>query len=164
MDELERILDSETDLGCIVRKIQLRNGHYLIKKESIPEKVSLLSMPEIVLRKSVTNLVVIKGRIIIASAPYQPWVQQSVYEWNEAVGQQLRREKPIRCAEVVDPPLRSGDGVMYQSYNVGKVRVEGLDEELVIVRDIDILCSFDWKHQRKVQVSDFALTRGKVTC
>jgi co-chaperonin GroES (HSP10) len=85
-------------------------------------------------------------------------VFKSEHYWHAAYEQTVTKQVPKgKCHKEVLSGLKPGDIVMYNSYNVGKIRVHGLPDDMMIIRDIDILAT--GPASADIELGEFAMTR-----
>lgn len=161
---MEDLLSLETDLGCTVDQLRFVGGHMLVRKLRVPDTSSgefgrRIHLPGVFVRRSVKNLTLIKAEIIRES---EPWLSR--HTGKRVVGLDTKTGRwvykyPTKPGVIVPPVARIGEGILYNGYNVGAVRVYGLEEPLVIVRAIDIEAVFPMACVHEIQIGDFALSR-----
>ncbi len=97
-----------------VSKYRMQPGYFIVRKLQLAETTKGgIVLPESVRKKSVGNLVSIQAKILNA---------------------------PAKGRDGKDSPVRAGDTIIYNSYNVGKltVQVDGQMVELPVIREMDI--------------------------
>jgi len=97
-----------------VARYRLLPGKYIVRKLQLPETTKGgIILPPIVRKKAVGNLHWIAGKVLAA---------------------------PTKGRDGGESPIRTGDTIIYNSYNIGKlsVWVDGEMVELPVVREIDI--------------------------
>jgi hypothetical protein len=144
----------KTEFGVPVKKIRLLNGHNLVYKIPRADTTGSLKLPDTYVRKSVRNLIAIKGLVIKVTEPYRPKVSKIIYVYNSAYNEQLPRSIVKDCKKPIEAVLTPGEFIVYNSYNVGMVAVEGLPEPLVIVRDIDLFVAYQAAVDGTVELGD----------
>ncbi len=173
---LEEILDMVTHHGDTVRSTSMRNGHYLVQKYCKDNRTSGgLYLPDIHVKRTISNLHAIIGRIIIPSAPWKyhhqfPFSKKSPYEgqsgehideiqhrWKNK--QKYRKENSEKICDPKD--LAQDSHMVYNSYNVARILVEGLIEPLVVVRYVDIELLIPKGELSKVTLGDASMRSGR---
>lgn len=156
---LDSFLDLETDAGVPVRDFRLQNGHLLIYKIPMDEftaGVVPLKLPDKYRTRAIRNVVAIKGFVVRSSEPYCPQRAKTSWVWDKKAGQSMPKHTLITFPRV-EAEVQAGDCVMYNSYNIAHIRVTGLVEPLVIIREIDMFAVWDPKYNKEVELSDHAL-------
>jgi co-chaperonin GroES (HSP10) len=162
--ELKDILDLKTVSGYPVRKLRMRGGHNLLMKLRIPGSTDKgLLLPDRFTRRSIENVVSTKGLVVIASEPFRPKLLKTKYKWNNALSCPTPHSETRDAQFMVESSVQAGDHVLYTSYNIGKVEVVGLDEPLVIVREIDIIASFAADYDSHVELGDHTMNTTYTT-
>jgi hypothetical protein len=151
-------LDRWTDLDCKVKDIKLVNDHYLVYKIKAENKSSgkggtKILMPDIFVEKSIRNLSIIKGLVVKASDPFRSRIVRKRLVGFDVVTGNWTPKAIVKVGTVQQPVVAQGDGILYNSYCVGKVAVEGYEEPLVIVRGIDIEASFPMEVSDSISLS-----------
>lgn len=172
--DLEGFLNLETEFGYPVRDLELRNGMYLVWKVPMSEQSKGRQGKPIFLaaqyrRRAVGNLVAIIGYVIRVSAPWlgsrskKHWVNlpEHVAERDGLPGTMRPRYKTKTCGEF-QPQLKPGRAILYNSYNVGQIFVPALNENLVVVREIDVMAHFAAESIASYELGEFALSREHV--
>jgi hypothetical protein len=157
--DLSFFMDLEADGGVKVRDYRLQNGHYLVFKIPMADLTSgvvPLVLPDIYKKRAVKNVVAIKGFVLRSSEPYCPVRAKTYWEWDEKAGQQMPKHK-LKTFPQTEAEVRPGDCVLYSSYNIAHIAVNGLLDPLVIIREIDMLTVWDPKDDDSIQLSDHAL-------
>jgi len=164
----EELQALETEYGRPISSFHMRNGHYLVLKVEIEtmtdgthgEPIALAGTTK---RKSVGNLHAVRGLVLRATSRFVVKRARKKYRWKwkwaGKMQPRLNREGywvPYNVVEK-DAEVQVGEGVVYNSYNVGKISVEGLRDPLVIVREMDIVASFDREYMANVDLTDLAL-------
>lgn len=172
--DLQEFLSRDTEYGCKVKDLQPKNGTYLIWKIPMSEESSGKQGAKIYLapqfrRRQVRNLVSILGFVVSVSEPFRmlhsrkKWVSLPEAEAaKDGLPGTIRPRYTVRHGVVTNPQVKAGDCVVYSSYNLGRVNVIGLDEPLVVVREIDVLARFPVEKIEDYELADFALTRSHV--
>lgn len=147
MAKVSEILEMLTSTGYRVGDLRMMNGNHLVQKLRMDNELEFSSgkkmlLPDVHTRKSIGNLVAIKGLVIVPSIPWRPKVLKTKYEYSEIHGTPIPKSKVVNTGALVSTSLQSGDGIVYNSYNIGKIEVVGLDEPLVIIREIDMMSQF----------------------
>lgn len=163
--EKRELLERTTSLGCKLKDIRLQNGHCLVLKvRSATTSKGGIELPDTFTKKSVGNLKALKGVILSASQPYRRHSKYRKVEFSHAYGESIWRSHPRKCGGMsvfasaeCPPAVTDGDAVVYNSYNVGKIQVDGCEEDVCIVRECDILCRFPAEKIDDVNLSDFAV-------
>lgn len=144
-DGLDEFLSRETSLGVPLSRLRMQSGHFLVCK--VPEDRwtagrdgASIALPEVHRTKSVRNLVSIRGVVVRASEPWTP-TQARYVQARDARGQPVKRSV-VEHLPVAHSTIKPGDFIVYESYNCGQIAVDGAPNTLVIVREIDILCTF----------------------
>jgi co-chaperonin GroES (HSP10) len=100
----------------------------------------------------------IKGLVVSASEPWQPKHKKRRYIGLDTKSGSYQYQYDFVSGPFFAGDISVGDGIIYNSYNVGKVKLIDCDEELVIVRSIDIEAVFPMESVDTVQVGDHAMT------
>lgn len=154
--EFEEILEAECEYGYPVKDIQTFGGIHLIYKVPLEDRGSLL-LPEIVKQKSIKNIIFIRGLVISGSEPFRRKHKTKEIVWDNAI-QDWKVEWTVWDAETAYPSsVQTGDGILYTSYNLGSVRVDGLREPLPFVRETDIVSRIPRKDMPRVTLTQKAL-------
>ena len=183
--EVDYFLDLETDFGCQVRDLRMKNNHYLLWK--IPMEAmsdgshgDQIHLPDIHRRRKIGNLVTILGFVILKTGTYFPKftkhdIERENQEMQIAVWEAEVAEKRGEKAQQYTPrphfkvkmgnnrvpgDIEPGDAVVYNSYNIGQIEACGLREPLCIVRGIDVESVFPAEGASQVELGDFAMTRA----
>jgi hypothetical protein len=147
------------DFRCRVGDISMRNGHYLVLKVETPALTDgahgdPIHLPGTHTVKSTRSMVCIRGLVLRSGTPYLKrglrWTENPVTK---------RPRSEVCDLGIVEPQVQAGEGIIYQSYNAGKIRVNGLTQPLVIVREIDVECHFPREMMRHVDIGDFAKSK-----
>ncbi len=104
----------ERQLIKAVSKYRMQPGYFIVRKLQFTETTKGgIVLPEVVRKKAVGNLVSIQAKILNA---------------------------PAKGRDGKASPVRLGDTIIYNSYNVGKltVRVGGEMVELPVIREMDV--------------------------
>lgn len=139
--DLEKFLDMETEFGWKLRDVTTFNGHHLVYKVPTQE-TGLVILPDLYKKKSVKNIVMIRGFVICSSGPFNRKSAKRTYVWDRKAEQNKLKWVVREANNPFPSEVQPGDGILYMSYNVGKVKVVGMSEPLVMVREIDIVAKF----------------------
>ena len=143
-----------TEFGVPVKQVRLLNGNNLVYKIPSADTLGMFKLPDTYVRKSVRNLIAIKGLVVKVTEPYVPKVAKIVYVFNAAYNEPIPRSIVKDCKRPIDAVLTPGEFIVYNSYNVGTVSVVGLPEPLVIVRDIDLFVAYPPEVDSTVELGD----------
>ncbi len=170
--ELDEFLYRQTDYGCMVKDLELQNGHYLVWKipmaeQSKGEHGAPIDLPDNYRRRQVGNLVAIMGFVIASSAPFRTkhakkyWkvVSEAEASRDQLPGLERPRYK-VRSGIMAEPQVQPGSAIVYNSYNLGFIEIVGLQEPLTLIREIDVLARFSVDRVPAYELGDFALTRN----
>jgi len=149
----------ETDAGVRVRNLRLQNGNFLVYKipmDDFTKGVVPLALPDQYKKRAIKNVVAIKGFVLRSSEPYNVVRAKQYWVWDEKAGQQMPRYK-LKTLPKVKAEVKPGDCVLYNSYNVAHIKVSGLVEPLVVIREIDMLAVWSPKDNDAVELSDHAI-------
>jgi hypothetical protein len=148
--------------GAKVRSIKLLNGHALVWKIPMPEKVGPLHMPDQYRKRAVGNLCSIKGLILKVSEPWTRKKVKTTWAFDIKAGQDMPTHK---VSDDVHGPssIRAGDCMLFNSYNMGHIVVKEMDDYLVLVREIDMEAVWTPDYDDQVELSTWAMTHGKAT-
>lgn len=157
MMKLDHFLDLETDTNIKIRDIKMRGGHFLVYKIPMPEN-DFIALPDVYKARAIRNVVAIKGLVLRHSAPFRPKRAKQYWEWDTSgdYPREVPKYKVVDLPET-ESPVKAGDVILYNSYNIAKVEVSGLLEPLVIIREVDILASWELEYDDRVQLGDHAL-------
>ena len=140
---LDHFYALKTEQGWSLGNFCSINGHHLVYKIPVADTTELgIALPEYYRKKATKNVVMIRGFVICASLPWHRKYTHKRMVWD------IKTESWKTVWRVWDSAIPqpsdfgSGIGVLYNSYNVGKVKVPGLPEPLVVVRDIDVEATF----------------------
>lgn len=149
-----------TETGCKVSDIQPLNGHFLIYKIMLPKKSDGgITLPYHYRRRSIKNVSMILGFVLKSSQPWRRKFNRKTMVWDHRTESWKANWKVWDGKESYPSDIPEGVGVFYNSYNVGKLKVQGLDEPLVHIRHIDILATFPIENWSDVQVGGKAMER-----
>jgi hypothetical protein len=119
------------------------NGHHLVYKIPVDQETGKgIVLPEQYRRKATKNVVMIRGFVLRASAPWNRKHSKKRMIWDNQTESWKADWDVWDAAEPRPSDFEDGVGILYNSYNVGKVKVRGLPEPLVVVRDIDVEAIF----------------------
>jgi len=164
----EEIQALQTEYGRPVSAFRMTNGNNLVMKVEIEAMTDgthgeSIALAGTTMRKSVGNLHAVRGLVLRNSAPFVVKSARKKHRWKWGwAGKMHVREKrehywvPYRIA-VTEPALHENEGIVYTSYNVGKIAVEGLRDPLVIVREMDVVAAFDREYMADVDLTDLAM-------
>lgn len=142
MRSLEEFLSLEMENGWKVRDCFPIQGHHLVYKVPV-EKIGIIHLSEGLAKKSIRNIMMIRGLVIKASPPFRRVYSKKSVIWdNEKSDWAVKWPKQYGRGEYPSD-VKDGDAIMYMSYNVSKIRVHGLREPLVVIRDLDVVSTFD---------------------
>jgi hypothetical protein len=147
--DLDKFLDMETEYGWKLRDVELFYGHHLVYKIPTQETGKVI-LPDIYKKKSVKNIVMIRGFVIRTSNPFNRKIARKDYIWDRKAGQLALKWVVREANNPIPSDVRPGDGILYMSYNVGKVKVVGMSEPLVMVREIDVVARFPSNQAQRV--------------
>jgi hypothetical protein len=170
--ELDEFLYRQTDYGCMVKDLELQNGHYLVWKipmaaQSKGEEGKPIDLPDNFRRRQIGNLVAILGFVVASPSPFRAkhakryW--KVVSEEEAALDQLPGLERPrykVRNGIMASPQVQPGEAIVYNSYNLGFIEAYGLHEPLAIIREVDVLARFPASRVEDYELGDFALTRS----
>ncbi len=157
--ELDYFLDLNTDLGWKIRDFEPINGHHLVYKIPIPERTSgNIILPPGVRKKAVRNVTMIRGFVLRASAPWRRKRSIKRIVWDQEGDCWKVDWKILEGAKALDSDISAGSGVLYTSYNMGKVFTPALPEPLVVIREIDIDAAFAPGEISRVNLGQKAMT------
>ncbi len=145
-----------------VSQVRPQSSHHLVFKLPMDALSrgsggTKIALPDSYTRRAVANAYAIFGWVIAASEPYNYLVKENV----SVLTAQGRQEQTRIVSEAcVESEVRAGDGIMYTSYNRGKVRTVPGHEQLVLVREVDVLATFDMQDFASLELGDIALTRA----
>ena len=157
--DLDFFLDLETEAGWKVRDFLPLNGHHLVYKIPLSETVadSPIILPKAVQKKAVKNLTMIRGFVIRASAPWGRKRPVKRVVWDNETGSWSVKWDLRESSQCFPSDLPSGACVLYNSYNVGQVKVRGLEDPLVVVREIDVDAVFQPEEIERVCLGSRAM-------
>lgn len=159
--DLDFFLRLKTASGLPLNKLKMRGGHYLVFKCPMAEN-PYLQLPDSFKSRAIKNIVAIKGFVVIASQPWHPVVAKRYWEWDKTSGMEMPRYKTVTMDVAKDAEVKAGQCILYNSYNIGKVKVNGLIEELVIIREIDMMASWSPKVNDTIDLPDRSYTHNFV--
>jgi len=151
----EELLESETEHGWKVKDFSPIQGHHLVMK--IPDKERIVALPEKYLTRTIRNIVYIRGLVLRSTGPFTRKYSRKLWKWNPKK-EDFEVKWRVTEAKIPSPSeISPGDGIVYNSYNVGKVRVKGVREPLVIVRELDIWAKFPYKDVYRIDLTEQAI-------
>lgn len=137
----EDFLELRTNTGVPVKNIEMMNGHYLIYK--IPVEGRILDLPDEFKSKSIKNVLMVRGLVIKSSSPFRRKRAKPYFVWDNEKKDWVVKYKTLEGSESFPSAVPEGKCVLYNSYNVGRIKVNCVNEPLVVVRDIDIDAWFE---------------------
>jgi hypothetical protein len=151
----EDILSLETSFGK-VDGFQMRSNHYLVWKLDTSEHSEgrnghSIVLPQRFRRRARRNIVSLFGYVVKASSPFRTAVLKRKFTDLEGKPRHVFSTGPIS-----GPFVEERDCILYNSYNVGAIAVEG--GTLVIVRGVDIEASFPITSLDAISIGDHALS------
>lgn len=157
MLDLADFADLQTEFGVPVRNLRLKGGHYLVYKVPMADNPFFV-LPDVYKSRAVKNIVAIKGFVLRSSEPFHPKKAKRYWEWD------MKQDPPVEMPKYktvtlpeTEASVQPGDCVLYNSYNIAKVAVEGHTEPLVIIRDVDLLATWRPEVDSRVALSDHAI-------
>lgn len=173
--DLDWFWNQETEIGQAVRDLELVNGTYLVYKIPMPEESKGDHGHKIVLapgyrRRAVGNRIVIRGFVVKSSNPFheirarKKWVNlpQEVAELDGLPGTARIKYIPRVNTNLSRAQVEPGRGILYNSYNLCHIDLPEINDELVVVREIDVFAHFPIESVERYELGDFALTRTRV--
>jgi len=157
---LDHFLELETDYGWKIKDADLMGGHHIVYKIPMDDH-SVIALPESFKRKATANICLIRGLIIKTSRPFRRVRATKTFQWSNKDEQMVVKWVTVEGTKHVPTDIRAGSGILYSSYNVGRIPVKGLSEPLVVVRDVDIMAAFDMADAKSVVLPDKALNCAK---
>jgi hypothetical protein len=138
--DLDYFYGLETEMGWKVSDFQPINGHHLVYKIPLGETFagSRIILPKGVQRKATGNVTMIRGFVLKTSGPWHRKRPIKRIVWDNKAESFKVDWKILEAREPLETDIPAGCCALYSSYNMGKIRVRGLDEPLVVVREIDI--------------------------
>jgi hypothetical protein len=144
-------LDLETEKGWRIRDLELLNGHHLVYKLPIEDKDQVL-LPDEFKKKSIKNVTMIRGLVLRVSAPFARKRTKKYWVWDSKKEDMVHKWRLHEGIKLFPPDIQEGHGILYASYNVGKIKANGITEPLVIIRDIDVLATFPISESKRVDL------------
>jgi hypothetical protein len=156
----EEILHLEVRPGVKVKDIRMMNGHNLVCKTQMADMTpGRIVLPNKYRKKSICNLVAVKGLLVTVSEPYRPKIVKTTMKYSEAFGHEIPQHKTVDLDKILPSVMVAGECILYNSFNMGRVEVPGLDDGLIMVRDCDVLAAWDADLDDTIELSDFAMSR-----
>jgi hypothetical protein len=159
---LDFFLNLETSRGDLVRNIRLREGHYLVYKIPMADN-PFIALPDQYKAKAVKNIVSIKGFVIVASEPWRRKTAKQYWVWDKDQEMEMPKYKTITSPTAVPSEVVAGKCVLYNSYNIAKIVVPALDDELVIIRECDMMAIWDPKEDKSVTLGNHTMSQNSFT-
>jgi len=113
-------------------------------------------LPDQYKKRAIKNVIAIKGFVLRATAPYGTIRAKQYWVWDEKAGQEMPRYK-TKTLPKANPEVKAGDCVLYNSYNIAHVFVQGLPDPLVIIREIDMFTVWDPKDDATIELGDHSI-------
>jgi len=159
--DVEFFLNLTSSTGYSIRTMRLREGHYLVYKIPMADS-PFIALPGSYKAKAVRNIVSIKGFIIKASAPWRPKVAKRYWKWDRDQEMDMPAYKTVTMPCLKEPEGKPGECLLYNSYNIARIEV-GLDEPLVVIRECDMMATWDPKDDASVTLGDHTMSQQAYT-
>lgn len=158
--DLRHFQEMKTEAGWRVRDVNLVNGHHLIYKIPLGEKSKGgITLPPQYRKKATRNVIMILGYVVGVSNPWRRKHNRKYLVWDK-IGETWKTEWKVWDGKAVLPAdFEAGSCVLYNTYNVGKVKSPELSDPLVVVRDIDIAAHFSVGDLERVKLGERSLDR-----
>jgi hypothetical protein len=150
----------DTELGWKVGDFQPINGHHLVYKIPLGETFagSRIILPPEVQRKATRNVTMIRGFVLKTSGPWHRKRPLKRIVWDNEGDCWKVDWTILEAKDPLETDIPLGCCALYTSYNMGRIKVRGLGDPLVVVREIDIDAIFDPKEIERVALGAKAMT------
>jgi hypothetical protein len=162
--------DLMTEWGPL-SQIRMQNGNHLVMKVVAPPMTSgsngvAIALTQQTRKTSVGNLSMIRGLVVKGSESYRRRRSKKYfideYDPIDNIFKPKLKWRVTRGNDRFPAGIQTGDAIIYNSYNLGRLRVDGLVSPLVIVREMDILATFPRELMDQITVGDNIANRGEV--
>lgn len=153
--DVDHFLNMRASTGHIVRDMIFREGHYLLYK--IPMEKAGITLPDQYTAKATKNIVSIKAFVIIASLPWCRKTAKQRWEWDETSEMEVPKYDTIRAQKEYPGEIEAGMCVLFNSFNVAKIEVGEIYDELVVARECDIMAWWKPEHNSEIELGDHTM-------
>lgn len=157
--DVDHFLSMRTSTGHLVGDLVFREGHFLMYKIPLAKVRGSIALPDQYTAKATRNIVSIKAFIIAASVPWCRKTAKKRWEWDENSEIEMPKYDTIRAETEHPSDLKAGDCVIYNSFNIAKIEVGEIYDELCVVRECDILAAWDVEHDDQIELGDHTMAQ-----
>lgn len=157
--DVDHFLGMRTSTGHIVRDLRFREGHFLLYKIPMPRVQGSIALPDQYTAKATRNIVSIKAFVIADS---QPWCRKTAvkrWEWDPDQEMELPKYDTVTSQKAYPSELKAGMCCLFNSFNVAKIEVGDIYDELVVARECDIMAWWLPKHDDQIELGDHTMAQ-----
>ncbi len=155
--DVDHFLGMRTSTGHIVRDMVFREGHFLVYKIPMARAQGAIALPDQYTAKATRNIVSIKGFVIAASLPWCRKTAKQYWEWDPEQEMELPKYRTVRAESEFPSDIKAGMCILYNSYNIAKVEVGEVYDELCVIRECDIFASWAVEHNDEIQLGEHTM-------
>ncbi len=136
--DVDHFLNMRTTTGHMVRDLVFREGHFLVYKIPMAKEAGAIALPDQYTARATKNIVSIKGFVIIATESWCRKTAKKRWEWDPEQEMELPKYDVITAQDSYPSDIKAGMCILYNSYNIAKVEVDEVYDELCVIRECDI--------------------------
>ncbi len=155
--DVDHFLNMRSSTGHIIRDMVFREGHFLLYKIPLAKTQGAIALPDQYTAKATKNIVSIKAFIIAAS---QPWCRKTAvkrWEWDEDSEMEVPKYDTLMAQKPFPSDLKAGMCCLFNSFNVAKIEVGEIYDELVVARECDIMAWWLPEHDAEIQLGEHTM-------